>query len=497
MPDGYSRETWIQWPCASHYKISLFLPEPRDLSALNILGDCVDDPTLRTFSPLPDGIMVEAELADGSRVSCPVGRAQDRPYKRYRDAENRLTMVAAEIDREVCALHITLPAPADDSPFVLHRLEARGSRSVAPKIERWLTGDLDGDGYDEIILANNAHELIVLDRHGKERWRQQLKSTITHLSTQPIDPEGPHVLCVGILGGDLHHYSADGSIRADWPVATRFFERKDCLQGWFNATHSITIWKRDEQGRGCLVLGGYAVLVFLNAEGEIVGHSFCDGPWVYDLLIAPGSRADQGDIYARCGWNHGVMYYPAVPGDGPSGEVYHLGGFNQPMFRMLKRVIPFLNGPSLAAEWIDLPDQPDCAMFFATELGCGVLSTTKKDWHWKLEGGMSLNTATLGQIDKQPIALLGGMDGFVAAVSLSDGQIVRRKYLGSPVIGITHLADGSLIVTTQTEIQSLNQDWEHRHTLSRQVKRVLPVSDDRLLVCLGDDTLELIELTSS
>ncbi len=496
MPDGYSRETWIQWPEASEYSLSLILPEPRELSALNILGDCVDDPTLRTFSPLPDGITVEAELADHTRLSCPVSKAPDRPYKRYRDAENRLTVATAAINCEVRALHIRFPEPTQGAPFVLHRLEALGSQTFAPDIEHWFTADLDGDGHEEIILGNSAQDLIVLDQKGNELWRQSVPRPITHISAQPIEPKDPPVLCVGLLGGDLHQYHADGSLRANWPVATQFLERKDCLQGWFNATHSINIWHHDEQGRGWMVLGGYAVLMFLNAEGDIVGHSFSDGPWTYDIMIAPEPRPDAGDLYVRCGWNHGIQYYPGIAGDDPSGEVYHLGGFNQPMFRMLKRVIPFLNGRSLAAEWIASVDVSNQDLFFATELGCGVLSTGRKDWHWKLEGGMSLNTATLGQLDGQPCALIGGMDGFLAAVDLHNGRVIRRRQMGAPVLGISLLKDGNLLVTTQTEIHILHTDWTNRHTLSRQVKRVLTVSDQSILLCLEDHSLELIELTS-
>jgi len=497
MPDGYSREMWIQWPDTKHYHISLTLPQPRRLTALNILGDCIDDPTFRTFHPLPTGITVECELEDGSLQSRKVEPILDRRYKRYRDAENRLAAHAASINEKVRALHIRLPAPEDGRPFVLHRLEVLSDQEVAPEIEHWITADLDGDGQAEIIFTNARSELIVIDGHGQERWRKQLPVPITHISAQPINPEGPPILCVGMLGGILHQYDPKGDLLQNWPLAEEFLKRKDCLQGWFNATHSIGIWKRDEAGRACLVLGGYATLVFLDADGQIMGHSFSDGPWNHDILISPDSRPDRGDMYVRCGWNHGVMYYPAVPGDGPSGEVYHFGGFNQPMFRMLKRVIPFLNGPSLAAEWIKLPDLPECALFFATELGCGVLSTKSKDWHWKLEGGMRLQAASLGQIDGQQVALLGGMDGFVTAVQLSDGQNIRRQHVGSPVIGITQLENASLIVTTQTEIQVLDHDWEHRHTLSRHVKRVLTVSDNRLLVCLEDQTLELIELNYS
>lgn len=191
------------------------------------------------------------------------------------------------------------------------------------------------------------------------------------------------------------------------------------------------------------------------------------------------------------------MYYPAVPGDGPSGKVFHLGGFNQPMFRMLERVIPFLNGPSLAAEWIELPDHPDCSLFFATELGCGVLSTKTKDWHWKLEGGMRLHAVSLGQIDGQPVALLGGMDGFVAAVKLTDGKLIRRQYMGSPVIDVSQQKNGTLVVATQANVQILDPDWKPRDSVIRQVKRMLTVSENQLLLCLADQTLELIEINHS
>jgi hypothetical protein len=494
MPDGYSREMWIQWPHAKHYTISLTLPEPRALSALTILGDCIDDPTLRTFHPLPKGITVESESADGTMLPCAVTSIPDRRYKRYRDAENRLAAYRANIDGKVSAVHIRLPAPEDGSPFVLHRLELLSDLTVAPVIEHWTAADLDGDGHQEIICANSLSELIVLDDTGCERWRHQLPAPITHISAQPLDPSGPPVLCVGLLGGDLHLYHPNGSLRHAWQVAAKFVQRDDCLQGWFNATHSINIWSRDESGRGCFVLGGYGILVFLNADGDIVGHSFVDGPWSNDILVAPESRPDRGDIYMRCGWNHGIMHYPAVPGDGPSGEVYHLGGFNQPMFRMLKRVIPFLNGRSLAAEWIDLPTLPEGALFFATELGCGVLSTARKDWQWKLEGGMSLNTASLGQIEDQSVALIGGMDGFVAAVDLCDGRIIRRRHVGAPVIGVSQTTTGKLLVTTHTGVQSLNHNWLPGDSLSHRLNRVLALDDNRLLVSHEDYTIELLEL---
>ncbi|MBP9912691.1 MAG: hypothetical protein KBF26_04715 [Opitutaceae bacterium] len=496
MPDGYSRETWIQWPVAPHYQLTLTLPEPRPLTALHLLGDCPDDPTLRTFNPLPDGITVTAEKADGSTAACPMNPGPDRPYKRYRDAENRLHTRTASFDGAIKALHVHIPAPPAGRPFVLHRLEVCSDQTRAPAIERWITADLDGDKSAEIILSNAKHELIVLGADGRERWRTAFSTNITHISAQPLDPSGPPVLCVGLLGGDFLLFHPDGSRRAVWQVARHMQARPDCLQGWYNSAHCAAIWKRDAQGRGWLVLGGYAILVFLNADGEIVGHSFADGPWIFDLLVSPATRPDPSDIYARCGWNHGVLYYPHVPGDGPSGEVYHLGGFNQPMFRMLKRVIPFLNGRSLAFEWADLDAYPDGAIFAATELGCGVLSSAHKDWAWKLEGGMSLNACATGRLDDESVALTGGADGFVTAISLTDGRVLRSYHAGAPVLGVAPARSGEWFVATRAGVQTLDADWQPVSSFARPLNRVLPLDRTRLLISREDHTLELLELVT-
>lgn len=492
MPDGYSREIWRQWPAADRYEISLRFPAPQAVTALNILGDCIDDPSLRTFNPLPEGIVVEATGEGGAPRPCAVQPAPDRRYKRYRDAENRLEARTAAVNATVTGLQIRLPAPPHGRPFVLHRLEILSDRTVAPDIVRWTAADLDADGRNELAFVNAVNELIVLGADGRERWRRPLANTVTHLSAQPLDAGQPPVLCVGLLGGDLQLYHADGTIRAHYPLVEEFGQLKDCLFGWYSATHSAAIWHRDAAGRGSLVLGGYGIVVFLNPDGHIVGHAFCDGPWVYDILAAPGT----GDLFARCGWNHGIMYYEGVPGDGPSGVKHSFGGFLQPMFRMLRKVIPFINGRSLAATWVELPSQPAGAMFFAAELGCGVFSVATKDWIWKLEGGLSLNTATVGRLqpDGTLVGLIGGADGFVAAVDLATGQVIRRHHAGAPVIGLNPTADGGLLVATRTGLQTLDPAWQVIACTARATRQALAVGSDSLLLIREDRTLEMVTI---
>ena len=491
-----SRETWRQWPQADRYEIDLAFPEPRVVASVNILGDCIDDPTLRSFCPLPEGIRLDAETADGRMRACEVRPAADRHYKRYRDAENRLQARAAAVGFKTGSLHLRIPAPPEGGSFVLHEIEIFGDRMLAPAVTHWTTADVNGDGRPEIAVFNAANELLLLDEKGREIWRRQFPVTLTHLSCQPVDAAGPPSLCLGLLGGELHILNADGTPRQVSRITQDIIQFRDILQGWFNAVHSLAVWRRDAAGRAALVVGGYAIVVFLDPDGRVAGHSWSDGPWNTDILVAPENRARPGDIYVRCGWNHGIMQYQGFPGPGPSGAALSFGGFKQPMFRMLRRITPFANGRCLAFRWIDLPSCPDGAIFAVTELGCGVFSVREGDWRWKREGGMSLQAAVVGKVAGRLAALTGGADGFVAALDLEDGRLLRRFQAGAPVIGLAPAAAAeSLVVCTRAGVQSLDAEWKVRGSLARPMRRMLACDGDRILIVREDNTLEMLSPT--
>ncbi len=490
-----SRESWRQWPRADRYAITLTFPEPRAVTTVNILGDCVDDPTLRVFCPLPEGIRLDAETVDGSLHACDIRTAPDSRYKRYRDPESRLQTRTAIVGRTARALHLRIPAPADGGPFVLHEIEIYGDRRLAPAVTHWLAADVNGDGRPEIVVFNAANELLLLDERGRELWRRQMPVTLTHLSCQQLDRQGPPSICLGLLGGELNILNRDGSPRQICRLAEDFRQCRDILQGWYNAAHSLAVWRRDKDGRAALVVGGYSVIVFLDPDGGIVGHSWSDGPWNTDILVAPENRTDPGDLYVRSGWNHGIMQYRGFPGSGPSGEMLSLGGFKQPMFRMLRRISPFINGRSLAYGWVDVPTCPGGAIFAATELGCGLFSVREGDWRWKREGGSSLFACVAGRVGGRPAAFTGGAEGFVTAFDLEDGRMIRRFQAGSPVVGLMQPAPTEdLVVATRNGVQLLDAAWRSRSWCARPLRRMLPLGHDRLVIVRDDHCLELLSL---
>lgn len=491
------REIWRQWPEADHYDIALRFPRPRRVEQLSIIGDSAGDPTLRTFNPLPQGIAVHATGADGERRACAVEHAPPRQMKRYRDMEDSLEARAASIGQLTQRIDIRIPAPPNGQPLVLHEIEIYGDERCAPPIKYLIAADTNGDGQQETVLANAANELILLSANGREVWRRQMDAPVTHLSCQQLTADATLSICVGVLGGDLHIFTGAGALHSVYRIAEAFRQRKDSFLGWFNTIHSLAVWQRDADGRAALVAGGYAILVFLNPEGEVVGHSWGDGSWLTDIAVVPQAMSGAGDLYVRCGWNHGVFYYEGRDGMAPSGEAVVFGGVPQPMFRMMRRVIPFVNGRTLSYEWLASEVCPQGAILAATELGVGLLTVCKRDWHWKLEGGTALRACISGQINGRAAALTGGADGFIAAFDLYDGQPLKRTFVGAPVVGLARAADGGLLVGTRTGILALDTAWKPiaRHALP--IQRMLALDHQRVVLVRDDHILEMLSLAGA
>jgi hypothetical protein len=480
-----SREIADQWPVAPHYDVTLTFTAPQAVESLSVLGDCADEPALRTFSPLPEGMTLEAEAADGSRESCTLAPAPNRLFKRvYVDLGLALQQRRAAINRTVKALHLRCPAPAGGRPFVLNEIELLGPRRVSPAVKHWLAADLDGDGQAEIVLVDSSGNLRVLDGQGCLRWEQPLALEATVLSLQPVDAGGANALCVGLIDGSLHAFSATGRPLLNCPLATALRAFTDRLMGIFYVVNSLAVWHRDETGRGWLVAGGYGLMLFLDGSGRILGHSWADGAWVSNLLTLP-----TGDLYIRSGWNHGVGHYAAHPGPGASGVVQTWGGFRQPMFRELKQVIPFVNGPSLA--FTHVPSAG--AIFAAAELGFGMLSLETREWRWQHTVANRLQAAALGRVDGEAAVLIGAADGFVNAFAQSDGRVLRTHAAPAPVVGVHPLGADQLLVVSRAGLEILDAAWQPRSTLTRPLRRALVLDPTHILLTRQDHTLELVE----
>ena len=474
------RQTRQQWPAADHTQIVLTLADETPLDHLRIVGDSRIDPTLRTFHPLPTDLTIEAS-SDGFQQDVrtyPVDTESGvLRYKLFRDLEDQFETRSAFIHAQAKQIRVRVPAPANGAPLVLHEIEVYGGENVIPPIQFMIADDL-GNGQPTALIVTAANELIALSEQGQELWRERFAAPVTHLSTHDLHGQGRRSVCVGVMGGELHIFDGAGELERIVPITQLFQQRRDAFFGRVYTIHDVQVWSRGVDGRAALVVGGYSAICFLNTEFQVIGHSWADGPWQDNILVAP----DSGDLWVRNGWNHGVGLYEGKSGFETSGETITFGGVSQPMFRAIRRVIPFVNGTTVAYEWLG------SNILAAAENGVGILSTERRDWLWRIEGG----TPIAACVPFEDRVIVGGSDGFIAAFAQSDGRPLRKLRLDTPVTGLAVLDGNRLAVATRGALLLLDSDWQICRTYPHPVARLLKLTPDTLMIVREDGILDIL-----
>lgn len=477
-----------QWPEADRYEIHLELGEEVFIDHLRVIGDSLLQPTLRTFHPLPQGVqvMLSSDGFQGDQRLCHhEPRKEMATWPRFHGREDRFEALRFPIADKARQIRIHIPSPPAGELFVCHEIELYSNRWSSPPVKQLISADLDHDGRLELVAISLAHELVVLNEEGVERWRWQAPNPVTHVSCHDLDGRGCRQICVGLLGGRLVILDPDGVVRRDLSLAHFHQEVKDLHFGMLHSIHGLAIWHREPDGRGALALGGYALVVFLDPDGEVLGHSWADGSWQVDLLPCPPEGQAPWDLWVRSRWNHGICIYEGRPGLEPSNEAIVFGGLRQPMFRPLRRVIPFVTGDSVAFEWIGPPEKERGYLLVAAEHGVGLLSPTQEDWLWKLEGNTYIQACMAADVDHdgEMEVLIGGGDGFVSVLRLADGSPKQHLLVGSPVTGLASWSRCNVwFVGTQERLLAVDLQGQILNSEPVAVHRLCPLAPGSILV---------------
>ena len=483
-----------QWPDSPSYEIQIGLggKEAREqmIDSVRLVSDSPVTPTLRVYRPLPAGVQVEVSSDGfaGDCRTCPApGIDETYIHQRFMHFEDPMQALRIPVHQTANAIRIRVPRPAGGGPLVLHEVEVYGERLLSPRVTRLLAADLDADGHDEVIASSSAHEVVVLGADGRARWRWSAPSPITHLAAHDLDGNGRRQVCVATLARDVYVFDPDGCLRRVIALSAMRDRVKDVHLGAIQAVNSSAIWRRDESGRGCLVLGCYGLLVFVDAEGGLMGHSYLDGAWVVDLATLPGSGGED-DVWARSRWNHGINVYPGRPGTQSSGAALMLGGVAQPLFRDCSRVIPFTTGHPVAFDPVERAGQH--YIVAANDTGFGVLSAARQNWEWKIEGGTLVTACRIIGLDgADPQVVIGGVDGFVAAFGLLDGRPRQRVLLGAPITGLAMGEAGRLLVATRDRLVTFDADWHEVASAALAVDALCALCGNSVIVAQPDGRL--------
>jgi hypothetical protein len=489
LPDAW-RHLARQWPKADQYDIWLRLSRETVLNHLRIIGDSFLQPNLRTFHPLPKGITVEVSN-DHFRQDVRPCRGEQKTgvlsYERWHGFEDRLETLMVPIGAKAKEVHIRIPAPPSGEPLVCLETELYTDRWLVPPVAKMIPVDLDGDGQTELVAVSKAHEVVVLSADGTERWRWQAPNLIQHISCHDLDGNGRRQVCLGLLGTVLMILEPDGTLRRATDYSYFHEENKNLPFGFFRSIHALGVWHREPDGRAALMAGTYALNIFLDPDGRILGHAWGGGgAWQTDILACPPQGTEPWDMWVRNRWNHGISVYAGLPGMAPSGDAISFGGVLQPMFRSLRRTIRFVSGHTVAFTWVGPGrTKEDGHILAAAQSGVGVLSPTKEDWLWVVEGGTFIQACLAADVDGDGEAevVVGGADGFVAAFGLTDGKPKGRLLVGAPVTGLAAWpARGLWFVGARERLLVLGRGWEIVGARAIPVRQLCTLDETRVVV---------------
>lgn len=480
------REFWTQWYEAPEYRLQLRFPTKPLVDSLRLIADGYDEPMMRVFNPLPENIELTSSyqgIQQSHRVEM---LAEVVTFKRYRGQLDRMAGHRALIGTPVDAIELVIQAPKNRL-FVLQDIEIFGGDPIPVKVAHLVTHDLTGKGSGEIFIVTEENEIILLNRSGSILWRQKTHEIVSYVACLDLFGDGKKYICLGMVGGELRILTPEGNLFRAVQL-NYLFKMRLSLFGWVETVLSLSIWRRDESGRAALAVGSYGTIVFLDPDLNILGHSFVDGSWVVNSHAVPAGYANAHDIWVRCGWNHGISVYQGLDSFAPSGKAADFGGVKQPLFRDIKQVIPFVNGHTVAFEWIDRP-QGGCIVA-AAENGVGVMDTISMQWLWMQRGYPYLTGCRLSR-DGQRV-ILSGMDGFVTVVQFATGKLIQRRWLGKSVVGFGLYGD-TLAAATLDGIYLLDGDLRtcgftalpNPRKMICSGNQILVVDQDQKLVCFS------------
>ncbi|MBC7250843.1 MAG: CapA family protein, partial [Anaerolineae bacterium] len=244
--------------------------------------------------------------------------------------------------------------------------------------------DLDGDGQPEVIIGADDDRVYVLEADGRPRWVYRTGGRVTRVLAAALDDDGPRVVVAGSWDGNLYLLSRDGQLHWAVPVGS--------------AAASLVAADLDGDGRAEILAGTQAgALYAIAADGEL--------RWRYDtggclrVLLATDLEGD------------GTVDVIAASAD---GALYVLDGAGRLRWRRPT------TGPLLAAEVVDLEGDGRREVLIGGGEGRVWALDAENHLRWRHRLGSAVWTLRVADLDGdgQPEIAAGADDG---AVYILDG----------------------------------------------------------------------------
>lgn len=219
---GFSSSlTSVQWPAGETVTITIELVAETEISSV----------VLREWHMSDSWDIGERRLAISSDGFQDDVREITAPFEEVgtqRWGGNVNTLVEVPVHQSARWLRLTVSPAREDSSVYLAEVQIMGTRPGAvPDITAMTTGDLSGDGVDEVVVSSGAGEIAAFSAAGSNLWTVTLdgRPRINALACADFNGDGRIEVAVGADQAVLALLSADG--RVLWTVEPPMFRGID------------------------------------------------------------------------------------------------------------------------------------------------------------------------------------------------------------------------------------------------------------------------------
>jgi len=344
--------------------------------------------------------------------------------------------------------------------------------------------DFDGDGVDELAVATEARELVVLNSDGTLRWRKTLDNTITDLFALDLDGAGRQTLLVADNGWYIRGYDHAGK---------RIFD-SDCKQTGLAGAFALGAVFPKGSKRPYITVATGAGGACLDGDGNFYCHvgetGIASDTVLHGSTSAPLARHRTA---FRSAWGSGGWRDIRLlePDSSPQERAKRLPGGGLSVFWWLGLGFEFW--PETAAP-DDAASRDGLAVFVAragvNAYGLGD-ETPSGRWHVPAPGPIS--AYAFADITDQPgkELVLGRLDGFMHIVD-GNGKMVHSWATQGPVKDIRAWSAGKAVVAAAVgdSVRLYGRDGQEIGRISTSAERLATLRSSggtRSLVVAGTD----------
>ena len=397
------------------------------------------------------------------------------------------------------------PGPTDwrGSTVALSEVEVLAPEQGPVETHQLLQVDLQRDGRVGWLVSVGEGTLALVGEDGVVRWRQDFAGEVSSIDTGDLDGDGIDEVLCGSYDMYLTALSADGSVRWRSDFTALRSERPDQFTqkqppDAGPIPFGVGFWE-PLVGVPRVVVGGYESTTCVFAGAGRLLQVIYPGFSMFQRTFIPGSVDINGDGVRdklMCSMKYGAYGVLHVLTGGSDGLI---SGFRNTALPDNLPWVAHLVGAARRQAVVITP-----VGFGLYDMTVNFPEQTQRmgdpNGVWEVRGGRALSAGLVADVTGDGVeeVLVGGRDGFLSVFSLQ-GEALRVELVGEPVTGLATVKSGGdrrVVVGTDQRLIVYDAQWREVGGLDTPCPRLTAVDAQHstVLAATPDGRLTLLRL---